>query len=130
MKTILMLFMTLALTSMSVNAQTSEDIMKDRAEKLHQTIKSMDKEAHKKFVKENYSKEFLDKVEASRHTGMLERLNKDFSDSKMVSIKIKGNKLLMLLEKNSDNHQVTFDISFDPNDNYKIKGMGIEAGEM
>tara|TARA_R110002051_G_scaffold181774_1_gene251258 strand:+ start:24687 stop:25079 length:393 start_codon:yes stop_codon:yes gene_type:complete len=130
MKTILMLFMTISLASINVNAQTSEETMKDRAEKLHQTIKSKDKAVHKKFVNENYSKEFLDKVEASRHTGMLERLNKDFSDSKVVSMKVKENKLLMLIERNSDKHLVTFDISFDPKDNYKINGMGIEAGEM
>ncbi|WP_417881837.1 hypothetical protein [Xanthomarina gelatinilytica] len=130
MKNILMLFMALALTSTTVIAQASEDTMKDRAEKLHQVLKTKDIAVHKKFVNENYSKKFLDKVEMSRHTGMIGRLNQDFSDSKVISMKVKEDKLLMLIERNSDKHHVTFDISYDPKDNYKINGMGIEAGEM
>lgn len=132
MKNILMLFMALTLTSTTVFAQATEEIMKQRASEMHSLIKDNDADKHKEFILENYSKKLLEKYDLERHTGMFKMLNKDFSDSKIVSMKpdLKENKLRMLIERNSDKHQVTFDISYDPKDNYKINGMGIEAGEM
>ncbi|MAX70925.1 MAG: hypothetical protein CMC76_07445 [Flavobacteriaceae bacterium] len=132
MKNILMLFMALALTSTTVIAQASEEIMKQRASEMHSLIKVDDADKHKEFILKNYSKKLLEKYEMERHTGMFKMINKDFRDSKIVSMKpnVKENKLLMLIERISDKHQVTFDISYDPKDNYKINGMGIEAGEM
>lgn len=130
MKSIFLVLMTVSISAFTLASQTPKETMEKRAKSLHETLMKSDTSAHEKFVNANYSQEFLDKVEASRHAEMLKRLNKDFSDSKIVSLKVKENKLLMLIERNSDKHRVTFDISFDPKDEYKINGMGIEAGEM
>lgn len=130
MRKIIMLFVVFAFATISVNAQSPEDIMKDRAAKMHETLKTKDIEKFKKFVNENYNERLLKEYEMSFHTGMLERLSKDFSESKIISKKVKDNKLSMVIERIRDKHRVSFEISFDDKDEYKINGIGVEAGEM
>ncbi len=131
MKSICILLMAFTLSALSVNAQTAEKKMEERAKMMHETLKSSDQMVHEAYVKENFAKNLLEKYEMSRHTGMFKMINRDFSDSKIVSLKFPDdNKVFMAIERNSDKHRVTFDLSFDPKDDYKINGLSIEAGEL
>lgn len=131
MKSICILLTVFTLSAFSVNAQTAEQKMEERAKMMHETLKKSDQAAHETYVKENFAKNLLEKYEMSRHTGMFKMMNRDFSDSKIVSLKFpEDNKVFMAIERNSDKHKVTFDLSFDPKDDYKINGLSIEAGEL
>jgi len=55
-------------------------------------------------------------------------LNNDFSNSKIGSLKIVEGKVLMTIKRNSDNHKVTYELTYD--NDYKFNGFSIEAGEL
>jgi hypothetical protein len=97
---------------------------------MHEAIRSSDESEYENYVKLNYSKKMLEKYEMARHVGMFKRLNKDFSDSKINSLKIVEDKVLMAIERNTDKHKVTFEINYDKDDDYKFNGFSIEAGEL
>lgn len=115
---------------MSSFGQSSKEILEQRANQMHETIKSSDEKEWKNYVKANYSKKMLEKFDMVRHVGMFKRLNKDFSDSKINSLKIVEDKVLMAIERNTDKHKVTFEINYDKDDDYKFNGFSIEAGEL
>jgi len=119
--------LTFCSTSISAQAKTAED----RAKLLHQAVVTDDSEFVKSFVEENYSKRLLEKYDTERHTSMLNQVHREFKDSKIVSIKKdEGDKLVMIIERNSDGHKVTFELYYDPNDDNKLDGIGIEAGDL
>jgi len=124
-----MLFAVFAFATVSVNAQSSEDTMKDRATKMHEVIKTKDNAKFEKFVNEHYSSRLIKEYEMSFHTGMLERLSGNFSNSKIISQTIKDNKLSMVVETTRDKERVSIEISFDEKEDYKINGMNVEAGD-
>jgi hypothetical protein len=64
------------------------------------------------------------------HLEMFKRLHKDFSDSDLKSIRVKDDKVLMVIERKSDKHLVTLELSYAADENYKLNRLSIEAGEM
>ena len=125
------IFLLLAIaSSMSSFGQSSKEILEQRANQMHETIRSSDESQWENYVKTNYSKRMLEKYDMTRHVGMFKRLNKDFSDSKISSLKIVEDKVLMAIERNTDKHKVTFEINYDKDDDYKFNGFSIEAGEL
>ena len=129
-KSILVLLIACAITCLNANAQNTEEKIEKRAKMLHETFTKSDKNLHKKFIEENFSSKLLEKYEISRHTNMLKKLNRDFGNSNIISIVTSNKSAKMVIERISDKHKVTFDISFDPNEEYKINGFNIEAGEL
>ncbi len=112
------------------NAQSNDAIAEQIATSFHEAIKSSDKTVCETYVVENYSKKFLEQHGMSKHVGMLERLHKDFSNSKITSVKKTDNKVSMAIERTSDKHKVTFELSVDAEDDYKVNGISVEAGEL
>lgn len=130
-KTIFILLFAFSLSTLTVHGQNAGTTMEDTAKMMYDTFKDSDKEVHQSFIQNNFSAKLLEKYKMSRHMEMFKMLNRDFSDSKVVSIKKKeGNKVYMVIERNSDQHKVTFDLSFDPEMPHKISGFAIEAGEL
>ncbi|NNE76040.1 MAG: hypothetical protein HKN31_03105 [Pricia sp.] len=111
-------------------SQSDEIVLKQRANAMHEALKSSDENDWKVYIKANYSKKMIEKYDMSRHIEMFERLHKDFSDSQISSLEVKNDKVLMEIERNNDKHLVTFDISYDATDDYKFNGFSIEAGEL
>ena len=130
-KTILILTMIFVLSAFTTYAQNSGMSMEDRTRMMYDTFTDSDKDVHEKFIKDNFSKKLLEKYKMSRHMEMFKMLNRDFSDSKIVSIKAKDDdRIFMVIERNSDKHRVTFDLTFDADIPHKINGFAIEAGEL
>lgn len=151
MKTLLLLL--LATISFAVKAQdTPEKTMEKRAREMHRVILLSDKEAWRKFIKENYTQKLIDKpmrqsVQTSEDTGngasstsqsttaadnleakvgMYARLHEDFKNSKITSIKPVTDGLEMTAET-PDGMVGVFTLKFDKNLNYLIDGMGIQV---
>lgn len=150
MKTLLLLF----ITSISFVAQTQdtpENTMEKRAREMHRVILLSDKEAWRKFIKENYTQTLIDKpmrqqVQTSEDTGnsasaksqstttadnleakvgMYARLHEDFKDSKIQSIKPIADGIEMIAQ--SAGLKGVFTLRFDKNENYLINGLGIQV---
>ena len=123
-------FFIFAICITSGNAQTNVKLAEQRATLLHETIQSSDKADWKAYVENNYSQKFLEKHETSKHVGMLERLHKDFGKSMILSVKRTDTKVAMVIERISDKHKVTFELSLDETDADKVNGISVEAGEL
>lgn len=129
-KMIALSFFIFALCITSGTAQANVELAEQRATSLHETIKSSDKADWKAYVEENYSEQFLEKHEMSKHVGMLERLHNDFAKSTIISVKKTDSKVAMVIERISDKHRVTFELSLDETDADKVNGISVEAGEL
>lgn len=97
---------------------------------MHETIISSDEAHCENFIKGNYTKRLLEKYDMEWHLDMFKRLHRDFSDSQITSMKFFEDKVLMEIQRITDNHKVTFEITYDQEDNYKFNGFSIEAGEL
>jgi hypothetical protein len=147
-----LLFLLLCLVCASVSAQDSaEQIMEKRAKELYRVLGLSDKESYKKFMKENYTKEFLEKpIKLNRMVSesdggsattsakeekaldnldakaqMYAQLHEDFGGSKLESLKRTDNKIEMQLK--SVGLKGKFTLTFNKEKPYLIEGMGIEA---
>ena len=129
-KSITFAFFIFALGIACGNAQTKNEVGDQRARLFHEAIKSSESSVWKAYVQENYSAEFLEKHELATHIAMLERLHKDFSKSKILSLKKSSTKISMIIEKINDRHQVIIELSLDRMDADKVNGISIEAGEL
>ncbi|MCG2459773.1 hypothetical protein K8352_03350 [Flavobacteriaceae bacterium F89] len=110
--------------------QSPEEILKKRAEEMYEVLKCSDENNWKNYIKSNYSKKMLEKYELSRHVAMFKNLNRNFTKSKLNSIEIKNQEVLMLIERTTDKHLVTFELNYDKEDDFKFNGISIEAGEL
>jgi len=110
--------------------QEKDQTMEKRAKGIHEALKSADKKVWENFIKENYSDKLLEKYPVSKHIDMFQRLHTDFGDSKILSLKPSDTKFLMVVERKSDGHRVTFELISAKDKPYKIDGFGIEAGEI
>jgi len=113
-----------------MTGQSSNELLETRAKDMHEALKSQNEADWKNFIAANYSKDFLEQHEMSKHVGMFKRSSKDFSDSKISSLKVVEDKVLMVIERNSDKHKVTFELNYDKDDDNKFNGLSIEAGEL
>ena len=129
-KMIALSFFILALCSTSSNAQAHVELAEQRAKLFHEALQSSDKADWEAYIEENYSKAFLEKHAISKHVGMLERLHNDFGKSTISSIKKSDAKVAMVIERTSDKHRVSIELSLDANDGDKVNGISVEAGEL
>ena len=149
----LILIASAVFVSLGSFAQSMESAMEKRAKEMVHVIGLTDQEQYKKFVKENYSEAFINKpmkarVETSENdgtstsgsknetteaaniegkAGMFGRLHEDFGDSKVISSKITGEKLVMVVE-GSNGMRGTFTLKFATTKPYLIDGLGVEVG--
>jgi hypothetical protein len=148
MKTLLLLF--IATISFFANAQTPSEQMEKRAREMHRVILLSDKEAWRKFIKENYTQTLIDKpmrqsVQTSEDkgsgastktqtstaenleakVGMYARLHEDFKTSKITLIKPITDGLEMTAEA-PDGMVGVFTLRFDKTSNL-IDGLGIQV---
>jgi hypothetical protein len=123
--------------------------MEKRARELHRILGVDDKEQWKKFMKENYTKAFLERPVKSKietrdkesdqptattttadnleqKAQMFQRLHNDFSKSKIISLKPEGEKVDMILE-NTSGLRGNFEIKFEKDKPYLIDGIGIQV---
>jgi hypothetical protein len=137
----------LSFAAPGVYAQESmQQVMETRAREMHRVICLSDKAQWKKFITENYSQTLIDRPMQSRlqkddnagtisekketdnnldgKVNMLERLHNDFGDSKIVSIKPDGEKIVM--ELNSGDFSGTFNLKFSSTKPYLIESLGIQ----
>lgn len=131
MKRILFALLILILVfPISTQAQDKDKTLEKRAKDMHEALKSSDKKVWEAYIKENYSEKFLEKYDVARHVDMFQRLHGDFGKSKILSTKLTGEKYLMVVERISDGHKVTFELIPAKEKPFKIDGLGIEAGEI
>ena len=133
----------------------SQDVMETkmeaRAKEFYKILGKNEPEQYKLFMKENYTKAFLEKpVKVNRQTSgdgpqdnssqndnktlngldakaeMFRQLHQDFGDSKLISLKRQDAKMVMVLSANSG-LTGTFTLTFEKNTPFKIDGIGVEA---
>ncbi|HEV8513785.1 MAG TPA: hypothetical protein VGQ59_10930 [Cyclobacteriaceae bacterium] len=137
-----------ALTVLGVSAQeTKQQVMEKRAKELHRVISLSDKDAWRKFIKENYTQALIDKPMRSQvsksndgettsdkkeignnlegKVAMFERLHNDFGGTKISSIKMNGDELEMQLS--GDGLSGSFNLKFTTTQPYLIDGVGVRA---
>ena len=135
------------LTGWAVYAQESlQQVMEKRAREMHRVIGLSDRAQWKKFISENYSQALIDKPMRSQvstndpsgpttekktigdnlegKVDMFERLHSDFGESKIVSLKADGEKLVM--ELGSADLNGTFNLKFGATKPYLIESLGIQ----
>lgn len=146
------LFLVFGFMILNAPAQdTMEQTMEKRARELHRVLGLSGKEDYKKFMTENYTKEFLEKpVKLNRvvsdsegnsattssdnkpmdnleaKTQMYAQLHEDFGGSKLESITRKDNKIEMKLNA-SGGLKGKFTLTFNREKPYLIEAMGVEA---
>jgi hypothetical protein len=128
-----------------------EKAMEGRAKEFYKTLGKSDLEEYKKFMKENYTKSFLEKpVKVNRQTSgdgpqddpsqngsktlsdldarakMFLQLHQDFGESKLVSLKRQENKMVMVLSATSG-LTGTFTLTYEKNKPFLIEGLGVQA---
>ncbi len=130
-------------------AQTAVQQKEKRAREMHRVILLNDKEAWKKFVKENYSEALINKpmraqVEGNgpsastaaqaapadpveEKTRIFKMLHSDFGDSEITSIQQSGDNLEMKV-KDTGGLAGTFKLTFTKTAPYLIDGLAIDAG--
>jgi hypothetical protein len=148
MKTLLLLF--IAAISIVAKAQTPSEQMEKRAREMHRVILLSDKDAWRKFIKENYTQTLIDKpmrqsVQTSEDmgsgastktqtstadnleakVGMYARLHEDFKNSKITSIKPVTDGVEMTAET-PEGMMGVFTLRYDKNSNL-IDGLGIQV---
>jgi hypothetical protein len=148
MKTLLLLFIT-TISFVSSAQDTPDKQMEKRAREMHRAILLSDKEAWRKFIKENYTQTLIDKpmraqVQTSEDTGngasttsqsssadnlegkvgMYARLHEDFKNSTIRSIRPTTDGLEMTVDSHGGLVGV-FTLRFDMNADYRIDGLGI-----
>lgn len=124
------LILTFLLTAFSVAGQSNDIAIEKRVKAMHAAFQSSDKAVWEDYVKNNYSAKMLEKFDMARHLEMFERLHSDFGDSKIISTKVNGYQCIMVVERSSDKHKVSFDVSIEGEKPYKIDGFGINAGQI
>jgi len=143
----------LLIATVSVNLlaqETPEKVMEKRAREMHRIITLDSKDEWKKFIRENYTQELIDKpmqakVEVEENgrvvsstpeqpTGedkieakvpMFGQLHADFGASKISSLKMESNKAKMVLT--TDGLTGIISLQFEKNKPYKIAGLSIEV---
>ncbi len=129
----------------STPAQEMKKAMEDRAREMHRVIGLDDREAWKKFIRENYSKALIDKpMQAKRTTSeggggtathegniegkarMFEMLHKDFGGGTISSLTVNGTEAKMVI--NGSGLTGTFTLRFTPDKPWFIDAIGVEAG--
>lgn len=141
-------FALFGLISFGVRAQeTKQQVMEKRAKEMHRVISLSDKEAWRKFIKENYTQALIDKPMRSQvskssdggttsdrkeignslegKVGMFERLHNDFGGTKISSLKANGDELEMQLS--GDGLSGSFNLKFTAAKPYLIDGVGVRA---
>jgi hypothetical protein len=136
------------LTGFVVRAQeTKQQVMEKCAKEMHRIITLSDKEAWRKFIKENYTQTLIDRpmrAQVSKSNGgdatsnkketgnnlegkvsMFERLHNDFGGSKISSIKTNGDELEMQLI--GDGLSGSFNIKFTATKPYLIDDVRVRA---
>lgn len=137
---------------LSLHAQdTMDDVMDKRAREFHRVLGLSDKEAYKNFMKENYTKEYLEKPlkvnrvvkesDGSSSTttsdkdtsldnldakaGMFEQLHNDFGGAKISTLTKNDNKVELIIK--SMGLKGKFTLIFNKEKPYLIEGLGVEA---
>lgn len=127
--------------------ETKQQAMEKRAKEMHRVICLSDKDAWRKFIKENYTQALIDKpmrAQVSKSNdaettsdkkeignnlegkvGMFERLHNDFGGTKISSIKTNGDDLDMQLS--GDGLSGSFSLKFTATQPYLIDGVGVRA---
>ena len=136
------------LLSFVIKAQeTKEQVMEKRAREMHRVICLKDKDAWRKFIKENYTQTLIDKPMRAQvsqsndgsttsdkkeignnlegKVGMFERLHNDFGGTKISSLKANGDELEMQLS--GDGLSGSFNLKFTATKPYFIDGVGVRA---
>ena len=132
-------------------AQTKKQtVIEKRARELHRVIGLNDQEQWEKFMKENYSKDMLERqvtskirtnekeVTSSTSTDTtdkleekvkaFERLHRDFAISKIKSIKTVGERVEMILE-NSSGLNGNFNITYESQSPFLINRIAVEIND-
>jgi hypothetical protein len=145
----ILIYLFLAGLVLDAKAQKPKDqTTSERAREMYRVIGVDDKEQWEKFVRENYSKELLErtirsKVSTSTEDGqgkseektaksieekamLFRRLHNDFGQSKIVSLKPKDQDLEMILQ-NAEGLTGTFTLKFAAESPYLIDQIGIEV---
>lgn len=130
MKKIIFAFIALVFCAQFVTAQNKDDVMEKRAKAMHEAIANSDKKIWEKFIKENYSATLLKKYDLDHHMEMFEMVHNDFGDTKIVALKAGSDSFTMIVERTSDKHRVSFELTPEKKAPFKIEGFGIEAGEL
>lgn len=136
------------LIGFGVRAQeTKQQVMEKCAKEMHRVISLSDKDAWRKFIKENYTQALIDKPMRSQiskssdgastsdkkeignnlegKVGMFERLHNDFGGTKISSIKTNGDDLEMQLS--GDGLSGSFNLKFTSAKPYLIDGVSVRA---
>lgn len=147
MKTLL--FVSILAIATTTNAQSdAKAVMEKTTKELYRVLSLSDKEQYRKFMKENYTKELLEKpVRLKRSTAdsneppktenssaanleakvqMYSQLHNDFVDSKIISTTQTDNKVEMVLKAPSG-LTGTFTLTFTKSKPYLIEALGVQA---
>jgi hypothetical protein len=136
-------------SSLVAYAQTHEEIISRRATEFHRVLTVKDKDQWRKFMKENYTKALLERPVRAKiaHEGggnatpagnenpdpiesklvMFERLNADFGNSKVVSLRPTGDQVEMIVSNGGMTG--TFRLTFDKAAPHLIDGIAVEVGD-
>lgn len=147
MKKILLIAFVVAATGL--RAQEMAKVMEDRAREMVRVISLDDREAWKKFIRENYTKALIDKpMQAKRQTSddqgasqssstqegniegkasMYQMLHNDFGSGKISSLNVTGETLKMSVSGGSG-MAGTFTLKFSKEKPWLIDSIGIEVG--
>lgn len=139
----------LLIANVTVQAQEMTKVMEDRAREMVRVIGLNDKEAWKKFIRENYTKTLIEKpMQAKRQTsndegssktssteegniegkaGMYQMLHNDFGGGKINSLKVNGETLTMTVSSGSG-MAGTFTLKYSKEKPFLIDGLGVEVG--
>jgi hypothetical protein len=130
--------------------ETRDKVMDKRAREMHRVLGLDDREAWKKFIRENYTQALIDKpmrvaVETNDNgsqtstastqvnnleikTNMYSQLHDEFGKSKIISISNVKDNLEMVLE-NQNGLRAIFSLKFESNTPFLLDGIGIEVAE-
>ena len=148
MKTFLIL-LTFASSSLVTYAQTHDEIISRRATEFHRVLTVKDEDLWRQFMKDNYTTALLERPVRAKiaHDGggnatpdekekpdpiesklvMFERLNADFGNSKIVSLRPAGDKVEMVVSNGGMTG--TFKLTFDKAAPHLIDGIAVEVGD-
>lgn len=147
MKTLLLALTLICASASAFSQSDNATILEQRAKDFHTAITKNDKDGWRKFMNENFTKALIERpmraqVSTSENDGaatttnsetrveekltMFERLHEDFGKSKISSITVTANKVVMKLQTTSG-MQGIFSLEAEPKSPWQIDKMGIEV---
>lgn len=142
----LLILVAFALTLTTYGQDSMEKTMEARAREMSRVITLSDPEAWKKFIRENYTKAFIERpMQARRDTGsggassgtsqpgtvegkakMYEMLHQDFGAGNLTTLTVSGSEVKMVIT--AYDLKGTFTLKFAKERPWLIDGIGVEAG--